>query len=165
MQEPKPAKTPTIKGYKVQVGAFRSEQRAERAWKSVMAASEDLLGDLTHEVVRADLGADKGVLYRLRAGPVSDRGAGERLCSDLKGRGLGCFVVALTKTAAMSDGMPAVDEGAMPNTKPAPAAMPDTKVMPDTKPETEAMPAATKKPEPLTGGGKAEEPTPTKAEG
>ncbi len=164
VQEPK---KPMAKGYKVQVGAFRSEQRAERAWKAVMTASRDLLGDLSHEVVEADLGADQGVLYRLRAGPLTDRGAGERLCADLKGRGLGCFVVELPKTAAMTDSMPSAKPDAMPKTKTTPDAMPDTKAKPGTKakPEAKKMPAATKKPEPLTGGGKAEEPTPTKAEG
>ncbi len=155
VQEPKPAKAPKITGYRVQVGAFRSEQRAERAWKSVMAASEDLLGELSHEVVRADLGADKGVLYRLRAGPVSDRDAGAKLCEDLKGRGLGCFVVALTKTAAKTGDMPEADATAMPKPAAAPA----------NKPQAPDMPAATGKPEPLTGDGKAKEPMPEKAEG
>lgn len=142
VQEPK---APMAKGIKVQVGAFRSPQRAERAWKAVMAASEDLLGELSYEVVRADLGADKGVLYRLRAGPITNRDAGEKLCTDLKGRGLGCFVVEFPKTAAktatMTDGKPAA------------------------KPETKAAPAATKKPDPMTGGDKAKEPMPKKADG
>ena len=155
VKEPKPS----IKGYKVQVGAFRSQQRAERAWKAVMAASKDLLGDLSYEVVRADLGAKTGVLYRLRAGPLSNRGAGEKLCTDLKGRGLGRFVVELpkpaAKPAAKMDGMPAA--GAKAETK--------AKAAPGTKPQTKAMPAATKKPEPLTSGSKSGQPMPEKTKG
>jgi Flp pilus assembly protein TadD len=158
-QDPKPM----AKGYKVQVGAFRSQQRAERAWKSVMAASKDLLGGLSHEVVRADLGAEKGVLYRLRAGPLSDRGAGDKLCTDLKGRGLGCFVVELPKTASK----PAAKPAAKMDGKPAAGAKDTTKAKPapGTKPQTKALPAATKKPEPLTSGGKAEQPMPKKTAG
>ena len=41
---------------------------------------------------RADLG-DKGVFYRLQAGPLSDAAAAETLCGKLKQRNVGCLIV------------------------------------------------------------------------
>ena len=56
--------------FKVQIAAFRSSGAADAGWQRLRAAHEDLLGGLTHAVVRADLGAEKGIYYRLQAGPL-----------------------------------------------------------------------------------------------
>ena len=88
------------KGYWVQFGAFASEKDAERAWEPVVASAENLLGGLSHEVISADLGREKGVVYRLGAGPLNSLAASDRLCSDLKSRGLDCLVVKLSGSAA-----------------------------------------------------------------
>jgi Flp pilus assembly protein TadD len=144
---------PTGKDYQVQVGAFRTQKRAERAWKAVMASSRDLLGELSHEVVMADLGQENGIVYRLRAGPLADRAASDKLCSDLKGRGLGCFVVQLPKHAAKAA------------EKPSAKLATDAETMAKPATDTKAMPKATGKPQPLTRGDKAEQPAPKKTEG
>jgi len=41
---------------------------------------------------RVDLG-EKGVFYRVQAGPLADAAAAERLCAELKERKQGCIVV------------------------------------------------------------------------
>jgi Flp pilus assembly protein TadD len=94
------AKSAPGAGYLVQVGAYNSEKRADRAWKTVMTSAKGLLDDLSREVVKADLGGGKGIVYRLRAGPLPDRAASKKLCTELNGRGVGCFVVQLPKSAA-----------------------------------------------------------------
>jgi hypothetical protein len=41
---------------------------------------------------RVDLG-DRGIFYRIQAGPVADAAAAERTCNELKRRGVGCLLV------------------------------------------------------------------------
>ncbi len=52
----------------------------------------DLLGGLTLTVERADLG-EKGVFYRVQAGPVADEAAARKLCAALGERKQACLVV------------------------------------------------------------------------
>ncbi|MBK8909546.1 MAG: SPOR domain-containing protein [Rhodospirillales bacterium] len=78
--------------YQIQLAAVSSEERAESAWAGYKAKHGDLLGDLGSQVVRADLG-DKGVFYRLRAGPILGENNARALCNRLSGRGVGCMVV------------------------------------------------------------------------
>ncbi len=79
--------------WRVQIAALRSEAKALTEWERFKGAHPDLLGDLILEVQRADLGPDKGIFYRLRAGPLADKTAAASLCVQLKVRGLGCLVV------------------------------------------------------------------------
>jgi len=77
--------------FRVQFASARSEDGAESEWRKLQGRQSELLGGLNLRVVRADLG-DKGVWYRARIGPFSDRtGAGE-LCDSLKKVGVDCFV-------------------------------------------------------------------------
>ena len=79
-------------GLKLQLGAVRSEGVAREEWARIKRTNADLLGHLTAVAVRADLG-DKGVYYRIQAGPVGDPATAERLCGALKQRHLGCIIV------------------------------------------------------------------------
>jgi SPOR domain len=79
-------------GLKLQLGAVRSEGVAREEWARIKRTNADLLGRLTAVAVRADLG-DKGVYYRIQAGPVGDPATAERLCGALKQRHLGCIIV------------------------------------------------------------------------
>jgi hypothetical protein len=78
--------------YQVQIAALRSRDAVEKEWSRLRNKHGDLLGSLTLNVERADLGP-KGVFYRLRAGPLADRSAAGALCDALKKRKLGCMVV------------------------------------------------------------------------
>ena len=80
---------------KVQLYSARSRDRALAAWTRLSSEEEDLLGSLAHRVVKAEI-PNRGVFYRLRAGPLASRAAARRLCGLLKGRGRDCFVPAGT---------------------------------------------------------------------
>ncbi len=44
-------------------------------------------------MIRVDLGAGKGIFYRLQAGPIPDRETADTLCAELKRQKVGCLVV------------------------------------------------------------------------
>ncbi len=78
-------------GWRVQIAAVRERDVAEKEWSRLAAAHRDLLGRLSADIVRADLGA-KGTFYRVRGGPL-DEATARRICSDLGKRKIGCMVV------------------------------------------------------------------------
>jgi cell division septation protein DedD len=74
----------------LQLGAFESEALANGAWQTFRARYSAAAG-LSPDVQRADLGT-KGIVYRLRIGPFSDRTAATDACVQLKAQGANCFV-------------------------------------------------------------------------
>ena len=95
------AKTMDVaKVYTVQIASYRSEQEASTGWQALTAEQADLLAKLPHAVAKADLGADKGIYYRLQAGSFSDRNAAKALCADLKDHSIDCMVVEATPATA-----------------------------------------------------------------
>ena len=80
-------------GYRIQVASVRSPDGAEREWKRLRRKHSDLLDGLPLTVVKADLGAKKGVYFRLQAGPVGDETAARAFCAKLKKRKVGCLIV------------------------------------------------------------------------
>jgi len=85
--------TPATTDYRIQLAALRTHERAETEWKRQKKAHPDILGALQLFVVRVDLGGDKGVFYRLRAGPLKDRATAKTLCGELAKRNVGCLVI------------------------------------------------------------------------
>jgi hypothetical protein len=79
-------------GARIQLGSVRSEDQARQEWSRIMSRNADLLGGLTATPIRADLG-DKGVYWRIQAGPVGDPAKAERLCGELRQRSVGCILV------------------------------------------------------------------------
>ena len=75
----------------IQLAALKSEAEASKAWKKILAKHNDLLGDLTAHIVRADLGA-QGIYYRVQAGPFADKASAKAVCDKLKGQGQPCLV-------------------------------------------------------------------------
>lgn len=67
--------------WRIQLGAFSSQDNARRAWSGVAGR----LGGLTPYYVRA------GAVVRLQAGPLRDRAAAERACAAAR---MACFPVA-----------------------------------------------------------------------
>ena len=78
-------------GVRLQLGSVRSEEDARDEWARVKRGNPDLLGRLTAVAVRADLG-DKGIYYRILAGPVGDPANAEKLCGELRQRHLPCII-------------------------------------------------------------------------
>ncbi len=87
-----PPPTPTGKGYRLQLGSVRTPDAAKAEWERLKREQGDLLGALGVTVARADLG-ERGIFYRIQAGPVADAAAAERQCNELKRRGVGCILV------------------------------------------------------------------------
>jgi hypothetical protein len=90
---PKAATAPAVaaqgRGARLQLGSVRSEQAAQQEWDRLRRANSDLLGSLSANPVRTDLG-EKGVYYRVQTVPIADA---ERICSELKQRNVGCLIV------------------------------------------------------------------------
>ncbi|WP_336080817.1 SPOR domain-containing protein [Thalassospira sp. CH_XMU1448-2] len=82
----------SMNDFRIQLASVRDESGASAEWKRLSSKNNDLLGSLQMFVQRTDLG-DKGVFYRLQAGPLADAAAAEKLCSDLKQRNVGCLIV------------------------------------------------------------------------
>jgi cell division septation protein DedD len=89
---PSPPQPAPAAGIRVQLGAMRSEDQAHQEWERLKHKNGDLLGALNETTVRADLG-DKGVFFRIQAGPFADAAAANRLCDELKKRSFGCTIV------------------------------------------------------------------------
>ncbi|MGD8810388.1 MAG: SPOR domain-containing protein [Gammaproteobacteria bacterium] len=85
--EPKPR-------YGAHVGSFSSREGAERAWGILGKKSETLRKTADFAVVPVDLGAPKGVMYRLLAGPTASKADANRLCEALKAESGYCRVLS-----------------------------------------------------------------------
>jgi hypothetical protein len=79
-------------GYRLQLGAVRSAEAAQQEWDRLKRSQADLLGGLAAEAHRIDLG-ERGVFYRIVAGPIADGGAAAHACDELKRRKIGCLLV------------------------------------------------------------------------
>ncbi|URK18636.1 SPOR domain-containing protein [Thalassospira sp. GO-4] len=89
---PASANAVSTNDFRIQLASVRDENGAAAEWKRLSSKNKDLLGSLQMFVQRTDLG-DKGVFYRLQAGPLADATAAEKLCGDLKQRNVGCLIV------------------------------------------------------------------------
>lgn len=89
---PKAASGPTK--YVVQVGSKKNQTEALASFADMQQKYPTLLASYRPIVQKADLGA-KGTWYRLRIGPIADKTAAGKLCSQLKSQGLpDCLVMA-----------------------------------------------------------------------
>ncbi|MBV9550744.1 MAG: SPOR domain-containing protein [Alphaproteobacteria bacterium] len=90
---PKPAATPApAKGaFVLQIGAYKSQEEADAAWRSTKARHAALLSGYGPDVQKADLGA-KGTWYRLRVAGFTDHDVAASLCDRLKADGVGCIL-------------------------------------------------------------------------
>lgn len=79
--------------FQVQLGSFRSPDRARSYWATVSLVAPKLLEPVDASVERADLGPGKGTFFRLRTKPIDGRASADRLCSRLKARKIECLVV------------------------------------------------------------------------
>jgi cell division septation protein DedD len=79
--------------YMVQLASFRSIDAADKAWRRAVKKNGDLLSAHFARVVRADLGAGKGIYFRLRVGPFAKGEQAKSLCAKLKARSVDCIVV------------------------------------------------------------------------
>jgi hypothetical protein len=83
---PPAAQTAAKGAYVLQIGAYKSQEDADAAWKAYKAKHAALLSGYGPDVQKADLG-DKGVWYRLRVAGFSDQSVASALCDRLKADG------------------------------------------------------------------------------
>ncbi len=69
----------------VHLASYRSRKDAERGWSQLRRAHKAELSNLQSEISEINLGA-KGVFFRLKAGPLNNKGAADGLCRQLKSR-------------------------------------------------------------------------------
>ncbi len=80
--------------YVVQVGSKKTQTEALASFADMQQKYPTLLANYRPIVQKADLGS-KGTWYRLRIGPIADKTAASKLCSQLKSQGLpDCLVMA-----------------------------------------------------------------------
>jgi len=91
---PAPAAPPAAAGasYRLQLGAVRSAAAAQQEWDRLKRTEGDVLGRLTAEARRIDLG-QRGIFYRIMTGPVGSEQAAAHICDELKRRKVGCLLV------------------------------------------------------------------------
>ena len=89
---PEPVQSDSSRTWRyVQLGAANSRSSLEGHWEMLRRRHNDVLVGLSPLIMPVDSG-DSGITYRLRAGPLSDAGAAQQVCTQLKARGLACFV-------------------------------------------------------------------------
>ncbi len=110
-QEPSP-------GFSVHLTSIRKRQDADAEWDRLRRVHGALLGDLELRVAKADLGAKRGVYYRIKGGTMAREEARAR-CAAFAARGVWCGV-----TGPEDAGAPplAAAQGKFASVKPVPPA-------------------------------------------
>lgn len=86
-----PVAKPSASGsYLLQLGAYKSEDEANTAWKNYKGKHSAILAGAGPNIQKADLG-DKGTWYRLRTGPFASKETAQSVCDKLKADGGACF--------------------------------------------------------------------------
>lgn len=93
-QETKKAKA-LASGYRIQLASMKSQELVKQEWKRLKSENEAALGHLSAQFNRVDLGAKKGVFFRLQAGDFADRSEAQNACDRLKDKNpkAGCIIV------------------------------------------------------------------------
>lgn len=76
----------------VQLGSFRTRERADKEWRHTIGAHEDLMKGFDPTIVTAQID-EKGTFHRLLVGPLPAVDA-RRVCRDLKARKGACLVIS-----------------------------------------------------------------------
>jgi cell division septation protein DedD len=79
--------------YVVQLGSKKDQTEALASFADMQQKYPSLLANYRPMVQKADLGS-KGTWYRLRIGPIADKGTATKLCSQLKAQGQSDCMVA-----------------------------------------------------------------------
>ncbi len=78
-------------GYLVQIASQTSREAAEATFAAMQQRYDSILGGLQADIQRADLG-ERGIYYRVRIGPWSERAEAVEVCESLRAAGADCFV-------------------------------------------------------------------------
>lgn len=94
IQETKKAKT-LQSGYRVQLAAMKSQDQAKKEWGRLQGEFKTALTGLQPNYTKVDLGAKKGIFYRVQAGDFANKTEAQNVCSKLKSQNpnAGCMIV------------------------------------------------------------------------
>jgi len=68
----------------IHLASYRQMKAAQTGWRELQAKFPSQLGDLEANIEQVDLGAPKGIFYRLKAGPLSSNDEAVSVCRNLK---------------------------------------------------------------------------------
>ncbi len=87
-----PPKLPQARSlmYAVHIGSYRTAARALEGYQQIKSRSPEVLADISPRVERVNLGSDKGIYERLKAGPFSSRDEAQATCKKLALAGTYC---------------------------------------------------------------------------
>ena len=80
-------------GYRLQLGALKTEDAAKAEFVRLQKAQPDVLGKLSLSVSKVDLGGGKGIYYRIQAGPIANEAQASQGCAMLKSRNVSCILI------------------------------------------------------------------------
>lgn len=98
-EEAAPAEPAPLGGFRIHLTSIRNPRDAEAEWARLKRLYGGLLRGLRLAVVRADLGPERGVYYRIQGGPLS-RSAARALCAAFAARNVWCRVAPPLADAA-----------------------------------------------------------------
>jgi hypothetical protein len=78
-------------GPRIQLASLRSAEQAAKEWKRLQEAHPAILAGLEYHVEEADLG-ERGIFYRVQAGPFGSRSEAMASCDALKQLSVACIV-------------------------------------------------------------------------
>jgi hypothetical protein len=76
----------------VQISSQKTEADAQASYRAAQKKYPDQLGSRSPVIKRADLGGDKGTVYRAMVGPFASRDEAKRFCTSYQGAGGQCYV-------------------------------------------------------------------------
>ena len=76
----------------VQVSSQKTEAEAQASYRALQRKFPDALGSHNPLIKRADLGGEKGTVYRAMVGPFGTREEAIRFCSSYRTAGGQCYV-------------------------------------------------------------------------
>lgn len=80
----------------VHIGSYRTAERAFTGYRQLAAKAPAQFARLNPRVERVDLGPEKGIFERLKAGPFANKDAAESTCRTLRAHGVYCTVSDFT---------------------------------------------------------------------
>jgi cell division septation protein DedD len=83
-------KQPMSTGFRVWLASASKKSEAESIWQKVSESHAQVFEGVKGKVAKVDLG-DAGAVYRVTAGPFSERDAARELCDRLRGKEPGAF--------------------------------------------------------------------------
>jgi len=96
VEKPAPTKIAVKLKFRVQIAAFSSAEAARREWNRLLKLTP-LLKSQDVYYSRVDLGAKKGIYYRVQVGKFADKVAAQNFCRKLESQKLTCMVVPYKK--------------------------------------------------------------------